>query len=189
MLGFISPSHYSKKQIEKNSDIWLGIWKVIPEKAENNSIGLALMRYIEKKYAPACISATGLNDTVVPLYQFLGYKTSKINHWFLVNNKKKTFKLVYGTNNILSHKNPYLEQLEGKKVAINTLVNLSILNQKKKNSTRDYLYIVKRYEEHPVYNYEYLALYRANILVGVIIGRFVSLKKCSCLQDNRFLAG
>lgn len=171
VLGFMSPSHYSKNEIKNGKHIWLGIWRVVPELSKDSTIGFRLFEFIQKTYNPDCISATGLNENVIPIYKLMGFKTTKINQWFIKNELKLHFKIGVGLQNIFSSPCSQMSELIGKELDFQDLTKFKFLNQL--DATRCLHYISKRYINHPIYDYIKLGFFDGVRPVGIAIGRFV----------------
>ena len=60
--------------------------------------------YVEAEFCPRSISAIGINNTVALLYKLIGFKTKKMNQWFLPNRDVADSKLIVGNLSDLRNK-------------------------------------------------------------------------------------
>ncbi len=104
VLGIISPNFYTNKKIDKSQDVWLAIWKVDKNLAQSNSLGMDMLDYVEAEFCLRSISAIGINNTVALLYKLIGFKTKKMNQWFLPNRDVADSKLIVGNLSDLRNK-------------------------------------------------------------------------------------
>ena len=185
VLGFISPDHYSEGLVAKGGDLWLAIWKVDKNLAENKSIGIEMLNYIKETYAPASVSAIGINKQVSLLYRLLGFKVEVMNHWFVLNNQINSFQLAVGIDFFPTvaedlQSSYYLEKIPLKsEILSDFFVNIP----DKKNAK----YIRTRYGNHPSYDYSCLCLRddKKNI-VGILVGRAIQVSGSTAFRITDF---
>ena len=109
--------------------------------------------YVEAEFCPRSISAIGINNTVALLYKLIGFKTKKMNQWFLPNRDVADSKLIVG--------------------------NLSDL----RNKCEDSLHSVIESGMHPTYKYSMYSFVKLNSnFHAVVIGRKVSANGASAFR-------
>ena len=92
LLGFIRNSHFDKSI--KNTDIiWLALWAV-NEKEAPPGLGLLMLKKLEKYFLNKSIGVLGINESHPIIYKALNYVTNKMNHYIVINPKKKIFKFL-----------------------------------------------------------------------------------------------
>lgn len=166
ILGFIC----SNEDIEK-SDLLLSLLKV--NKTGNKLIGLRLLDFLinSKNKGIHCI---GLNDKVLTLYKYLGFKIGKMDHFYWLNPEEDL-------NKIFVNSKKYNHT---KQVTLSTFKDL-----KKVSSEKDILKITRkifnedinckspeifvyRYLKHPYYSYD---IYKSNSFNGLGVVRKVNI--------------
>lgn len=176
VLGFISPRHFDNMLTAE--DIWLVVWK-IRDDIQVSGLGLSLLNSLISLTNPRSIGAIGLNTQVVPIYKLLRYKTGKLNHYYIVNNKIKDFKIIGDFdgcyhNQSISEKEKSLILYE-KDDFVKLSRDVDRIASARQIPEKSINYIVRRYFEHPVYQYY---LYAAKDCDGKISAFFVLREVC-----------
>lgn len=172
VLGFISPEFYVNREVNVGENIWLAIWKVNKSLSEDHSLGLNLLKFIEKNYSPSCISAIGINKPVSILYKFLGYNVQSMRQWFMPNPAHDKFKLVVGSPVFPKREHvghcSFVELNETHSDMID-----NFLSGQGCKGTFEYLKC--RYLRHPSYRYNVMGIFdESEHLITVFVGREVS---------------
>ncbi|MEY8326197.1 hypothetical protein AALB47_20145 [Lachnospiraceae bacterium 54-11] len=68
-------------------DIWLALWKVIPSGIP--SLGMDIVNTLKKTLNCNVLSCCGIRKEVKRLYEFLGFKTGTLKHFYRLNKKCK----------------------------------------------------------------------------------------------------
>ena len=95
---------------------------VAKDLCNQKNTGLSLIDFIENKYKPVFIIATGINKNVKNVYRYLGYKSLKLEHFYLPARLTNVFK-VKNEYNIINYSD--IESFETKIVQLNK----NILNE------------------------------------------------------------
>ena len=181
VLGFISPSFYIRGKVSKGDELWLALWKVEKNLAENNSLGLDLLKYLEERYEPKRTSAIGINDQVANLYRLIGFKLATMNQWFIPNPQKTEFRIghnLHSINSNLPRDNAHVNISENSFEDFgDNLINFKEIGSK---SSKDY--IIERYAKHPRYLYQCLLFHYKKDLIGAAVGRSVTAKDSSAFR-------
>lgn len=77
VCGFIYANH------EKQPDVWVALWKVIPSGIP--SLGMELINSLRKTLNYRVLSCCGIKKEVKKLYQFLGFQTGTLKHFYRLN--------------------------------------------------------------------------------------------------------
>ena len=85
LLGFI-PSNKSE------TCIWLSLWKV-RNGTSDKTLGLKTLKFLIDDKQPIRISCNGINKDTEVIYQFLGYKTGQLEHYYMPNFKRDSWSL------------------------------------------------------------------------------------------------
>lgn len=149
----IDAIHAFYKLNEENNDFFGGLWKSKTGKVP--MLGIVLKNFLYNLYEFRSFSAVGSNPkTTIPIQQYFKFKTGKLNHYYLLNDKKD-FKIAI-------IKQPQMN----KKALFNgyhlTLVNsfeelLGLVDFVKNQTIIPYKspkYINNRYFKHPIYQYD-----------------------------------
>lgn len=101
VCGFIFANH------NENPDVWIALWKVIP--SGSSSLGLDMVHFLHNELRCNILACCGIKKEVKKLYEFLGYKTGTLYHYYRLNNESE-----YQIANIADK----IEQVNGSKGAI-----------------------------------------------------------------------
>lgn len=77
ICGFIYANH------DASPDVWLALWKVIPSGIP--SLGMDMVHYLKEKLNCNVLACCGIRKEVMRLYQFLGYQTGTMHHFYRLN--------------------------------------------------------------------------------------------------------
>jgi|TARA_B100001964_G_scaffold181043_1_gene200168 hypothetical protein len=182
ILGLISPSFFIKEKILNHDHIWLSIWKVENSLIEEKSLGIKLLDFVNKYYKPNSISAIGINSDVTKVYKFIGFKTGVLKHYYIKNSNLKIFKIAKFSKRTILQENDLVECFYKIKK-----INYKNLNKLKKqinkiSKLKNYIYLVNRYLNHPIYKYCFLTLYQGKKLISLIIARTINQNMSKCLR-------
>ena len=87
ILGFIK---YNTRKIEQ---IFTVMWKVIAN-ISDPMLGIKLVKFLVHTNPKAQFSTIGANHKTLPIYKYLGFKTGKLEHFFIINYTLKNFKVL-----------------------------------------------------------------------------------------------
>lgn len=196
ILGYIPISKYSYNLDE--DFIWLTTWKVI-EDPRYSGVGLKLLLYLNDKYKKSGIGTVGNNIYVSKIYNLLGYKIGKLNHYVLVNTSINNYRILglKENNNI---KSVFLGDEENNSCKDIVMTDKLDLSEKNKVSNKNYpykslKYYKNRFEKNPFYNYVYLKIYENKKLIGFLVGRYIEYRSSKILRivdlfgENEMLKG
>lgn len=181
ILGIISPSFFSKRNIIKGDSIWLALWKVEKSKAENNSIGIDLLNYVIDNFSPVSLSAIGINNQVKALYKLMGFITNHLHQRYIVNPIKRIFLIgsfLDNDNSAVVNKYSSSELFEVQVNDLEKYRHIILQNSFKK----DLRYIENRYLNHPKYKYRLIGIKDSKSVFAVLIIRKIFVEGGSCLR-------
>ena len=149
ILGFIPLNHYDNKI--KNL-CWMSLWKV-QENARGYGLGKLLLLELKKKYKGQ-LYTVGANKKTIPIYESLGLKVGKLNHFFIINPKIKNYKLIK-TSNKISY-DIKIDQLKKiNKISKSRLKNsFDSFKPWQQYPFKSADYVINRYMNHPFYHYD-----------------------------------
>ena len=147
ILGFISYGH-------KFSSLFTVIWRAIDVKPKPNLIGLRLYFYLKEKYKYSSITSVGVNSSVLNYYEYMGFKTGKLNQWYRLRKLQKydlaividsVIPRCFSTEDLNFHK---LEDLKSINYFFRMIEGDSV---EAKFMSREFF--IKRFYEHPIHEY------------------------------------
>lgn len=77
VCGFIYANH------EKQPDVWVALWKVIPSGIP--SLGMDIINSLKKTLGYRVLSCCGIKREVKKLYEFMGFQTGTLKHFYRLN--------------------------------------------------------------------------------------------------------
>ena len=181
LLGFIKNSHYDNA-INKFDIVWLALWAV-NESLAPPGLGVLMLKKLENEFIDISIGVLGINKSHPLIYKALNYATSKMNHYFVANRKKKKFTILKIKDfNVLPYpiaNNDELSYNELKKEQILSKENIFELRNIDAIKTKKYFY--NKYLNNPFYKYKvfHLTLEKEE---AIIVLRKISLKKSSVIR-------
>lgn len=150
MLGFIlySPEY-------NGSDIFTVLWKVRPKNGDP-MLGMTLLEKLISDFGFRVVSTVGANKKTLPIYEFMGYTTGQLKHYFILNNQLPSFHICQNTENVVGNFDP-VPPADKRLISFETFDNLrNYFNPEKYKERIPYKspqYINKRYFNHPFYTY------------------------------------
>ena len=184
ILGFIPTSHFDKSI--NTCNIFLAVWK-IKDGIKVTGLGLFLLQFLKETKQPRSITGYGFPKLLIPLYKLFGHKVKKLNHYYIVNDRKKNFGLIGNFNN-LYYSNDYVAD-ENKK--LKKFEKTSFLNNDKVLSkfspdtgipTKSFTYYYNRYFAHPIYKYHIYGIVKKEEILGFLVFRLVSHQSNNALR-------
>lgn len=91
VCGFIYANH------EKQPDVWVALWKVIPSGIP--SLGMDIINSLRKTLDYRVLSCCGIKKEVKKLYEFLGFQTGTLKHFYRLN-KNCEYRIAVVSDNI-----------------------------------------------------------------------------------------
>lgn len=147
LLGFIPYD-------SNHRDITLAIWKTI--KSKDTMLGVNMMRYLRENGKVRSINAPGINRKTIPIYQFLGYHTGVMLHWYRLNSDmQQSVAVVDGRHMkqepVVDNGRLQTERLELFEDALK--FGLDDCLHKTHQLNKSVKFIERRYYRHPAYEY------------------------------------
>lgn len=167
ILGFIQYSEYFT-----NSDIFTVMW-MVSDKSKDLTLGLKLY-YFLLSLKPKSISSVGVNDKTLKFYDYLGFKTGKLKHYYYLNNVLENYhiskinKISKTLNENADLTRIKLIEFKGKNV-FDKKYFLHLINYN--NISKSINYLKKRYLRHPYYNYKFFHLIESNSVKAMMVAR------------------
>jgi hypothetical protein len=166
ILGFIL---YSQEY--KGSDIFTVLWKARP-KSGDPMLGLTLLEKLVTEFGFRIVSTVGANAKTLPLYEFMGYTTGQLKHYFILNDRFSEFKICKNAATVVDD-NKQVVSPDKKLIPLETYDTLVACFQAEKYKERipykSPQYIEKRYFNHPFYAYKVFGITAANGVVNSIL--------------------
>ena len=151
ILGFIL---YGQEY--KNSDVFTVLWKVRP-KSGDPMLGMTLLEKLISGFGFRIVSTVGANAKTLPIYEFMGYKTGQLQHYFILNDQLSDFNICSNTQKVTDD-NKSIPEAGKQLVSFESYDKLTAcFNPEKYKERIPYKspqYIDKRYFNHPFYVYK-----------------------------------
>ena len=168
VLGYISYDH-----LKANQDIVMALWKVIPNLSDP-FMGIKLIHFIQESVKPKFIHCVGITKNTIGIYKYLGFNTGKLHHYAAFNKNCKKFKIAVPPTNLksINESKPYIFTVTSSLTkSLNKLYISSFYKKKVPYKSRDFF--VKRYENHPYFQYRFHEVASENFFKGFIVSRVI----------------
>jgi hypothetical protein len=179
ILGFIKSSN-------SNSDIWAAMWKAIKHDA-HPMLGIELLEYLRNANNYNRLTCVGINTNTVAIYHYLGIYTNHLNQYVIINKNIQKF-------NILKVEDiEFIKQINFIENTQYSLIKLEECELDFNFDSQDYIphkdkdYFIKRYFNHPIYNYIVYGIYKEELLTSLIITREVAIDNSKILRVMDYL--
>ncbi|UPT70071.1 MAG: hypothetical protein M0D53_13170 [Flavobacterium sp. JAD_PAG50586_2] len=166
------------------SDIWGALWKVI--KTRNPMLGINILEYLNENSCCRSFSSLGIAKKTLPIYDFLRYKTGKLNRYYRLNNQENFQVAVVKEKIILDFNkedNYSLQRLDNFEAVVPILKRIQ---NDTKVPYKDNWYLEKRYFNHPIYNYQVFGIKKEQI-DSIIVVREIQQNETKILRIVDFI--
>ena len=146
----ISACGYVLSNSTSSPDAWTTLW--LTKKGVGSNIGLQIVNYMSTQMGFRTLTTNNAKPNTLVLYEFLGFKTAKMEHFYRLSNKKTYDVAIIQNHEIL----PYETTQYTIKQFHNPQELISVFDSAKLaigNPYKDMDYIVKRFYKFPFYNY------------------------------------
>jgi hypothetical protein len=179
LCGFIKNS----KELS-GSDIWGALWKVV--KTNNPMLGINILEFLNKNSECRSFSSCGIAIKTLPIYDFLRFRTGKLNHYYRLNDKTNfqiafiKEKVILEFSKIYNYKLQLLDNFQALEPILNKIQN------KTKLPYKDNWYIEKRYFNHPIYKYQVFGI-KSSDINSIIVVRELQQNETKILRIVDFI--
>jgi hypothetical protein len=170
ILGFI-PLWRFDGQLTAYRQLWLSLWKVDERPDMMPGTGLQLLHFLEEQLSPDWIGVSGINEQVVPLYEWLEYQTGVFNHFYICN-PEQTPVIAAGLHRPVFI--PHPSALSGKHVDDPDDSGICFTDIPPHKSAT---YFRNRYQKHPWYHYRFFQIGPA-----LFVYRKIVVGSAACLR-------
>ena len=171
--------------------MWLAIWNVRDD-IHKPGLGLLMLNFLNKKFNNPTICSVGLSQQVIPLYKALKYDVGVLEHRAFFNQCKRDFNPISPPKNFLFNIKKSNVQFDIQEDGTNLEKCKNLFNSSPKKNPE---YIIKRYIEHPNYEYKLLffrssdkvisiLVYRILLIENLIIARIVDVIGSNILEER-----
>ncbi len=174
---------------EKSRDIMLALWKV--EHSSDSMLGIKMLQFLIEKSDARTVSCPGINKRVRVIYEYLGYFTGVMKHWYRLGQREK-----YSIADISSIEIPKVEKTTKYKLVridnYNDLEKCYQLDDRKREPDvpfKEKFYIQERYYNHPVFTYNIYGIENEETISTILITRIVEcngarvIRVIDCIGD------
>ena len=178
--GFISHSNFSKKLLSNNT-IWMINWFAI--KGTPNP-GLSLIFFPQNNLRFNRIGTIGCNKKAKTIYKKMGFKVGNMKHYFIINSKIRSFKIIKLSKKINKTSNKDLSNKSIKYLKSDLRLKIFGNNTDElvKKYAKDETFFQNRYIKHPYYKYKIYLIYSFKNVVGFFVIRVCKFKKSKALR-------
>lgn len=178
ILGYIPYS-------EKKRDIMLALWKV--NHTADPALGIKMLQFLTQNADVRSISCPGIRKKTKGIYEYLGYRTGKMEQWYRLN-KKESYTVAVVENDMIPDNR---SEIKNQLVLISSFEKLrklfpfekySFENQKPYKSES---YIRKRYFEHPSYQYQVYGIEEETGKIDAVV--VFRVQECNCSKVLRLV--
>jgi len=193
VLGIVSTSFFTEGKLKHGDDIWLAIWKVNKDLAEDKSIGTELLEFVKSTLLPRTVSAIGINSQVAMLYRLMGFQIGHLSQSFIFNTSMKEFNIASIEKKYLNDLGENLvKQIASKSIQFEEVSSKNLLNYssvvRQQLPRKTIQYVIGRYVNHPRYSYNYHAVVRGGIPIALFVVRKIFVGASSCLRIVEFFS-
>jgi len=157
----------------KGSDLFCAMWKVLPKNGEPQ-LGIRLLLFLKEQSGARSVSTVGANIVTLPIYNFLGYKTGRMEHYYVVNDELENFQVVGNYRNSKSKKESD-KQVENRLIEVvvksEVLALYNSLPSTKTTPSKSTWYFEKRYLRHPYYKYRFFVAKEGDSAKSIFVVR------------------
>jgi len=181
ILGFIN---YTKQYQE--SDIALVMWKAL--QGIDPFLGVKLLEFIGASGFRS-VSSVGINSKTAPIYQYLGYQTGVLSHYYQLNPMLHEFNIatIQQKYTKLDKTTTQYDIIKLNSVEAGQFLDKFTARKYSHLPYKDKWYLNKRYLNHPVYHYHFYAIIVNHLALSIIIAREVVVEKSIILRIVDFL--
>ena len=185
VIGFYS---YSKDSSYKHI---CGSMSLVKPRSAYPLLGIETLKRLKK--LTNCVSYCGTNTnevTMLPLVKkFLKHHTSKMNQFYILNDKKKSFNIaIVNSKFLIKNKqidnNIFLNEIKNIRDLLETKIFYKVFERIPFKSLE---YILKKYFLHPIYKYNAYSIIKNNSCEGVLFTRTVKHNKSYVLRIIDFI--
>jgi hypothetical protein len=176
IIGFIKASK------SKKADVWTTMWKS-SKNSKDPMLGILLLNYLKKQGYRTIISS-GIQFDTKKIYDYLGYSTGKMDHFFFPNiNIKNPVIATYPKNIMLKkkfkkNKNYFIDKIDSEILR----KKFPFKVYKSKIPFKDWEYFNDRYFLHPFFNYKMYGIFFKKKLVSILIFRETNINSSKVLR-------
>ena len=179
VLGFIKYSDY-------NSDIATVVWKALKSDT-NPMIGIELLEFLRNYKEYNTVFSLGINKKTIGIYNYLDIYTNYLNQFIIVNNNIKDYKILQIKdekklipNNFILNMDYTLNEIDDNELEFNFDDYYYIPH-------KDKAYFIKRYFNHPIYNYTVYTIKKKETLNSLVVTREVVIGDSKILRIMDYL--
>ena len=179
ILGFIKSSN-------NNSDIWAAMWKVVKHKA-HPMLGIELLEFLRNAKEYNRLICSGINSKTIALYSYLNLYTNHLNQYLIINKKIQNFNILKVEDNASIKQINFIENSQYSLTKVKESELDFNFDSQEYIPYKDKKYFVKRYFNHPIYDYSVYSINKKATLSSLIITREVVVKNSKILRIVDYL--
>ncbi len=180
VLGFIKYSN-------NDSDIATVVWKAL--KSETNPmLGIELLEFLRNSNNYNVVFSPGINKKTIGIYKYLDIYTNYLNQFIIINNTIQNYKILQISHQIDLIPTNFIIDKNYSLIKINAKEELNFhFNKQQYIPFKDKDYFIKRYFNHPIYNYNIYAIKNKKINSSIIVTREIIVENSKILRIMDYL--
>lgn len=183
LLGGILTSTYDPALAARDT-LWLTTWKVAPE-VSSAGLGLRLHSLLTGALDHAAVGTVGNNQAASQIYRLLGYRTGELEHYALIDPRRENLRLAvrgaaWPRSLPTADRSLRLHQLDRERLI--TLALAPLGERQHAHPAKSPEYFVRRYLDHPRFDYAVMSLERARRPTALLAVRQVAHRGARALR-------
>lgn len=181
ILGAVSSSQYDPGI--KYNLVWPSMW-CSRNDVSIKGLGIALYYYLKETMDPETVTGIGVNPTIAGYYRSWGFEIDYMQQYYIINDEISKYQLI----EVKDKKALTLSQTvpsNHRKIIPITNEYFCALKDTEFNQYSRYkskIYYIKRYVEHPIYQYLFYVIVEENRICSVIVARECKVEGACALR-------
>ena len=179
LLGFIKYSNIV-------SDIAIVIWKV-----KNNNkkpmLGIELLEFLRNHKKYNILFSSGIDKKTIGIYNYLNIYINQLSQYVIINNEIESFNIVKFGKKVCLNKVDFIDNDDFKLIELNEIPLDFCFHENNFIPYKDRSYFLKRFFDHPIYNYKIYGICIEGIIKSLIVTRVISLDGSQVLRIMDFI--
>jgi hypothetical protein len=179
VLGFI-------KYSDNKSDVATVIWKALKNDS-SPMLGIELLEFLRSYKKYNTVFSLGINKKTIGIYHYLDIHTGHLSQYIIINKNIQNFNILKIKDDKSINETTFIENTQYSLVELEEsgldfdFDNQTFIPYKDKN------YFIKRYFNHPIYDYTVHGIYKDGLLTSLIVTREVVVGSSKILRIMDYL--
>lgn len=177
IYGFIPQSHFDNDIPYKygKNEAWGAIWKIRPD-CRIPGLGVHVLRKVFAQFDFVC--GIGLSDMSKKIYQSMKCEMHNMRQYYVLNPSIQDFHIAEVYSHDYTLINTYKSNIEIKDIQNVRDIKL----EHKYRPIKTVTYLLNRYANHPVYNYQFIGCYSNEEIKCILVYRIITVGGRTCAR-------